>query len=76
MLANIIEAHTLEVSMDHDGVHMEYEDRKAIRHKTLRAHRRLVEIIISGDSEQAESFWRAHGGGVGALRDGGVHDPA
>jgi DNA-binding FadR family transcriptional regulator len=60
MLATIIDAHTVQVSVDHDGTHLDPGTRASIRRETLRSHQHLVEIIRSGDAQEAEDYWRIH----------------
>lgn len=60
ILAKIIEAHTVQVSVDHDGARLDSATRATIRRETFRAHRHLVEIIKTGNAEEAEKFWWFH----------------
>jgi DNA-binding FadR family transcriptional regulator len=60
MLAGIIDAHTVQVSVDHDGTHLDPGTRADIRRETLRAHKHLMRIIRKGDAEEAERFWWFH----------------
>jgi DNA-binding FadR family transcriptional regulator len=60
MLGGIIDAHTVQVSVDHDGTHLDPSTRSGIRRETLRAHKHLVRIIKTGNADEAERFWWFH----------------